>query len=169
MNTATSATTLAGCAIAIAILGLQLRKWWTGGRALKDLIPTVQGFITGALGTACAGGLAGWLAGCTRQVASGGGAKIITGTTGTEASAPIASGSIGTLTSEGGVIVFFVMLILVATYKAAPKDEKGKLLGALAAGFILCTTAGVAGMLTGLPDLANSLGTSAGNILAGTL
>ncbi|MGW1463857.1 hypothetical protein ACWCPT_05815 [Streptomyces sp. NPDC002308] len=169
MNTAQTGATLAGCALALAILGLQLRKWWVGGRAIKDLIPTVQGFITGALGTACAGGLAGWLAGCTRQVASGVGGKVITGTTGTDAGTPIASGAIGALTPEGGVVVFLVMVLLVATYKAAPKEEKGKLVGALASGFVLCATAGIAGMLSGLPDLANNLGTSAGNILAGAL
>lgn len=167
MITTQTGATLAACAIAIAILGLQLRKWWTGGRAWKDLLHTVQGFITGALGTACAGGLLGWLAGCTRQIANGGGGKAVTGVTGTGSSTPIATGSIGQLSEEGGAVVFLIAVILFATYKAVGKDEKGKLLGSMAAGFILCATAGVAGMLHGLPELVNGLGLSGKNILSG--
>ncbi|MER6103606.1 hypothetical protein ABT115_15110 [Streptomyces sp. NPDC001832] len=165
MTTTQTGATLAACAIAVAILGIQLRKWWTGGRAWKDLLHTVQGFVTGALGTACAGGILGWLAGCTRQVANGAGGKAVTGVTGTESSAPIATGSIGQLSEEGGAVVFLVAVILFVTYKAVGKDEKGKLLGAMAAGFILCATAGVAGALHGLPELVNSIGLSGRNIL----
>lgn len=167
MNTTTTGATLAGAAIALFILVIQLRKWWTGGRALKDLAPTIQGLITGALGTICAGGLLGWLAGCTRQAANGGGEKVVTGVTGTSSGAPLASGSLGQLTSEGGVVVFLLAGLLVLTYKASSKEDKGKLLGSLAAGFILCATAGVAGMLDGLPGLVNGLGLSARNMLEG--
>lgn len=169
MTTTQTSATLAGCAVAFAILFLNLRKWWTGGRALKDLIPTIQGFVTGALGTACAGGLAGWLAGCTRQAANTGGDKVISGTTGTGAGRAVASGSIGQLTAEGAVVVFLLFLALFASYKAASKEDKGRLIGTLIAGFILCATAGVAGALRGLPDLANSLGLSIGNALSGAL
>ncbi|MFE7754305.1 hypothetical protein [Streptomyces sp. NPDC057429] len=169
MNTTTTGVTLAGAAIALTILVIQLRKWWTGGRALKDLIPTIQGLLTGALGTVCAGGLLGWLAGCTRQAANGAGGKVVTGTTGTESGAPLASGTLGQLTPEGGVIVFLLAVVLVLSYKAANKEDKGRLLGALGAGFILCATAGVAGMLEGLPDLVNALGASGRNALEGQL
>ncbi|MEU0627721.1 hypothetical protein [Streptomyces sp. NPDC005989] len=169
MNTTQTTATFAGCAVAIGILYIQLRKWWTGGRALKDLLTTIQGFITGALGTMCVGGLAGWLAGCTRQAANTGGSKVITGVTGTSSGSPIASGSMGQLTEEGGIVVFLIFVILVITYKAAAKEDKGRLVGALAAGFILCGTAGVAGALNGLPDLVNALGLSGRNALGGVL
>ncbi|WP_326811650.1 hypothetical protein [Streptomyces scopuliridis] len=159
MNTA--GTTLAGAAIAVVILALNLRKWWTGGRALKDLIPTAQGLVTGAFGTVCAGGLAGWLSGCTRQITNFGGGKAVTGTTGTDSSSPIASGSLGALTPEGGVVVFVFFCVTVAAYKSFNKEEKGKLIGGIVAGSVLCVTAGIAGMLTGLPDVANQLGDSA--------
>lgn len=169
MNTTTTGATLAAVLIAVAIMAVYLRKWWVGGRTLKELIPMVQGFITGALATICFGGLAGWLAGCTRQTAGGAGGKVITGTTGTESGAPLAAGSMGQLTSEGGAVVFLLMVILVVSYKAASKDDKGRLLGFLAAGMILCVTAGVAGMLTGLPELVNSLGLSGRNMLEGNV
>ncbi|MFF2964249.1 hypothetical protein ACFVT1_36400 [Streptomyces sp. NPDC057963] len=169
MTTTQTGATLAGCTVAIAILFIHLRKWWTGGRALKDLIATIQGFITGALGTICVGGLAGWLAGCTRQAANTGGGKAITGVTGTSSGSSIASGSMGQLTEEGGVVVFLIFVVLVITYKAAPKEDKGRLVGAMVAGFILCGTAGVAGALNGLPDLVNSLGLSGKNALGGAL
>ncbi|MFF7879129.1 hypothetical protein ACFZDM_33450 [Streptomyces californicus] len=167
MTTTQTGATLAACAIAIAILGIQLRKWWVGGRAWKDLLPTIQGFVTGGLATICVGGLGGWLAGCTRQLANGGGSKAVTGVTGTDSSSPIAASSLGQLTEEGGVLVFLLAVLLFVTYKAASKDDKGKLLGAMAAGMILCVTAGVAGMLDGLPELVNGLGLSARNALEG--
>ncbi|MFD7066088.1 hypothetical protein ACFV97_02505 [Streptomyces sp. NPDC059913] len=169
MNTATTGASLAGAAIAVAILFIQLRKWWTGGRALKDLIPTIQGLLTGALGTLCAGGLLGWLAGCTRQGANTAGGKVITGVTGTDSGTPLATASMGQLTPEGGVVVFIVAVALVIAYKAASKEDKGKLLGALAAGFILCAIAGVAGALEGLPELVNGIGLSGRNALEGNL
>ncbi|MFJ1698172.1 hypothetical protein ACIOHC_24155 [Streptomyces sp. NPDC088252] len=169
MNTATTGVTLAGAAIAVTILFIQLRKWWTGGRALKDLLPTVQGLLTGALGTMCAGGLLGWLAGCTRQGVNSAGGKAITGVTGTDSGAPLAGASMGQLTPEGGVVVFIVAVALVLSYKAASKEDKGKLLGALAAGFILCAVAGVAGALEGLPELVNGIGLSGRNALEGNL
>ncbi|WP_420169022.1 hypothetical protein [Streptomyces violaceoruber] len=167
MTTTSTGASLAACAIAIAILGIQLRKWWVGGRAWKDLLPTIQGFVTGGLATICVGGLGGWLAGCTRQLANGGGSKAVTGVTGTDSSSPIAASSLGQLTEEGGVLVFLLAVLLFVTYKAASKDDKGKLLGAMAAGMILCVTAGVAGMLDGLPELVNSLGLSGRNMLEG--
>ncbi|MEU3976873.1 hypothetical protein [Streptomyces bacillaris] len=169
MTTTQTGATLAAVLIAVAIMAVYLRKWWVGGRTLKDLIPMIQGFLTGALATICFGGLAGWLAGCTRQAAGGVGGKVISGTTGTESGSPLATGSMGQLTPEGGAVVFLLMVILVVSYKAANKDDKGRLLGFLAAGMILCVTAGVAGMLTGLPDLVNGLGLSARNALEGNV
>ncbi|MFE9300546.1 hypothetical protein [Streptomyces sp. NPDC006856] len=169
MNTTQTGVSLAACAIAIAILGIQLRNWWVGGRAWKDLLPTIQGFVSGGLATICVGGLGGWLAGCVRQVANGGGSKAVTGVTGTESSTPIAASSMGQLTEEGGVVVFLLAVLLFVTYKAASKEDKGKLLGAMVAGMILCVTAGVVGMLDGLPDLVNGLGLSGKNILQGAV
>ncbi|MFJ7489729.1 hypothetical protein ACIQZB_00460 [Streptomyces sp. NPDC097727] len=169
MTTAQTGASLAGCAIAILILFANLRKWWTGGRALKDLLPTIQGFITGAFGTVCSGGLVGWLAGCTRQGANAGGSKAVSATTGTETGGEIPAASMGSLTEEGAVIVFLLFCALVLAYKAASKEDKGRMTGALVAGFILCATAGVAGALHGLPDLANSIGLSGRNALRGAL
>ncbi|AWL39684.1 MULTISPECIES: hypothetical protein [unclassified Streptomyces] len=166
MNTSTGAT-LAACLIAIAIMAIYLRKWWTGGRALKDLIPMLQGFLTGALATICVGGLAGWLAGCTRTATGGAGGTAITATTGTDAGDTLATASMGRLTPEGGAVTFLLFVILVVSYKAANKDDKGRLIGFLAAGMILCATAGVAGALDGLPGLINEAGAKGRNILEG--
>jgi hypothetical protein len=167
MTTTQTGATLAACAIAITIMAVYLWKWWKGGRTLKDLVPMVQGFTNGALATICIGGLAGWLAGCTRQAAGGVGGKAVSGTTGTESGAAIASGSLGQLTPEGGVVVFLLFVLLIVSYKAASKDDKGRLLSFFIAGAILCATAGVAGMLDSLPTLINGIGLSGRNALEG--
>ncbi|MFJ4852409.1 hypothetical protein [Streptomyces sp. NPDC088730] len=167
MTTTQTGATLAACAIAITIMAVYLWKWWKGGRAIKDLFAMVQGFINGALATICAGGLAGWLAGCTRQVAGGVGGKTVTGTTGADSGTAIASGSLGQLTPEGGVVVVVLFVLLIVSYKTASKDDKGRLIGFCIAGAILCVTAGVAGALDGLPALVNSLGLSGSNMLGG--
>ncbi|MCL7377459.1 hypothetical protein [Streptomyces sp. 35G-GA-8] len=160
-------TTLAGATIAVAILFLSMRKWWTGGRALKDLVPTVQGLITGAMSTVCVGGLAGWLSGCTRQAVNFGGGTAVSGTTGTVSSGPIATGSMGALSEEGGVVVFLLFVATIAAYKAFNKEEKGRLTGAIVAGSILCATAGVAGALDSLPGIANGLGAAGVSLFEG--
>ncbi len=167
MTTTQTGATLAACAIAITIMVIYLRKWWVGGRALKDLFPMVQGFANGGLATICFGGLAGWLAGCTRQAAGGLGGHAVSGTTGTAAGSSIKGGSLGQLTPEGGVVVFLLFVLLVVSYKAANKDDKGRLIGFFVAGAILCVTAGVAGALDGLPGLINALGLSGRNALGG--
>lgn len=167
MTTTQTGSSLAACAIAITIMAVYLRKWWVGGRALKDLFPMIQGFVSGGLATICLGGLAGWLAGCTRQAVGGVGGKAVTGTTGTNSADAITSGSLGNLTEEGGVVVFLLFVLLIVTYKAASKDDKGRLLGFFTAGAILCVTAGIAGMLDGLPGLINGLGLSGRNALEG--
>lgn len=164
-TTQTVGASLAGCAAAIAVLFVTLRGWWTGGRAAKDLIIPVQGFLTGGLATVCVGGLGGWLAGCTRQGVSGAAGTAISATTGTEAGAPIATASLGQLTEEGGIVVVLIFLACLLSYKAAPKGDKGTLLGCLAAGMILCVTAGVAGALDGLPGLVNEAGAAGRNLL----
>lgn len=169
MTTTQTGATLAACLIAITIMAVYLRKWWVGGRTLKDLIPMVQGFVSGGLATICVGGLAGWLAGCTRQAAGGAGGKVVSSTTGTDSGATLASASLGQLSPEGGCVVFLLFVILIVSYKAANKDDKGRLLGFCAAGMILCVTAGVSGMLNSLPDLINGLGLSGRNALEGNV
>ncbi|MFD8687827.1 hypothetical protein [Streptomyces sp. NPDC059651] len=165
MNTATTGVSLAASAAAAVILVIQLRKWWRGGRAFKDLVHTVQGFLMGGIASVCVGGLGGWLAGCTRQIANGGSSKIVTGVTGAPSSSSVTTGSLGQLSEEGGVVVCILFVLVIVGYMSASKEEKGRLLAAMAAGMILCVTAGVAGMLDGLPDLLNALGLSGSNIL----
>ncbi|WP_097921758.1 hypothetical protein [Streptomyces sp. wa1063] len=167
MTTATTGASLAACAIAITFMAIYLRKWWIGGRALKDLAPMIQGFVCGGLATICFGGLAGWLAGCARQAVGSIGGKAVTGTTGTPSGDTLTAGSLGRLSEEGGVVVFFLFVLLVVIYKAAPKDDKARLISFFVAGAVLCVTAGVAGMLDGLPGLINSLGLSGRNMLDG--
>ncbi|MGW1182979.1 hypothetical protein ACWD7Y_05235 [Streptomyces drozdowiczii] len=167
--TTTTGASLAACLVAITVMAVYLRKWWTGGRAVKDLLAMAQGFINGGLATICLGGLGGWLAGCTRQAADGVGGKAISGTTGTSAETPLAASSLGQLTPEGACVTFLLFVILVVSYKAANKDDKGRLLAFLFGGMVLCVTAGVATRLTGLPELINALGASGRNALEGNV
>lgn len=157
MNTATSLN-LSGLALALVVLLANLRRWWKSNRDPKDLAHFGQGFTLGALGTACAGGLLGWLAGCAPGIANTGGQKGVSGLTGASPSSPLARGSIGSLSEEGAVVVAVFTLIVVWSWRAAKKDDKKRLGGGLFCGFTLCATAGVAGLLTWLPDFANTIG-----------
>jgi hypothetical protein len=169
MKITLTGATLAACVFAIAFMVIYLRKWWVGGRAMKDLVSMIQGFVNGALATVCFGGLGGWIAGCARQTAGGVGGKVISGTTGTDAGTPMATASLGQLTPEGGTVVFLLFVVLFFSYKAASKEDKGRLLAFAFAGMVLCVTAGVAGMLDGLPELVNGLGLSGRNALEGNV
>lgn len=166
MNTTqTVGASLAGCAAALGVLFITLRGWWTGGRAMKDLVIPTQAFLTGGLATICVGGLGGWISGCARQGIGGAAGTAISATTGTEAGSPIATASLGQLTPEGGIVVCLLFVAMLLTYKAASKGDKAQLLGCLAAGMILCVTAGVAGALDGLPGLINEAGAAGRGML----
>ncbi|MFF5285207.1 hypothetical protein [Streptomyces sp. NPDC013171] len=157
MNTATGLS-LSGLALAVLVLAANLRRWWKGNRDPKDLAHFGQGFALGALATACAGGLLGWLAGCAPGIANSGGQKGVSGLTGASPSSPIARGSIGSLTEEGAVVVAIFAVAVVWSWRTAKKDEKKRLGGGLFCGSTLCATAGIAGMLTWLPELVNTIG-----------
>lgn len=153
----TTQMTLAGVAISLAILALNLRTWWRGGRQLKDLWPFAQTFLLGGIATICAGGILGWLAGCTAQGINTAGEKVVPGTTGTGSGA-IAYGSLGDLSPEGGVVVFLLTVLTVAGWKAAGKQEQRRAIGGAICGATLCLTAGVAGLMDWLPDAINAVG-----------
>lgn len=162
----TDQLTLAGAAISIGVLFLNLRPWWTGGRNPKDLLPFGSAFVLGALATVCAGGLLGWLAGCSAVGANTAGNKAVPGATGTSDVA-LARGSLGALTQEGGVIVFLLALAVAAAWKVAGKKDKRRMAGGGFCGMTLCLTAGIAGTLDWLPGVANSLGTGLRSALEG--
>ncbi|MEU5608436.1 hypothetical protein AB0H03_06710 [Streptomyces sparsogenes] len=149
--------TFAGAAISLAVLYLNLRPWWKGGRNPKDLLPFGGAALLGALSTVCTGGLLGWLAGCSAQGANTAGEKAVPGTTGTQGAA-LARGTLDQLTPEGGVVVFLLTIAVGAMWKAAGKQDRRRMAGGAFCGATLCLTAGVAGALSGLPDAANNLG-----------
>jgi hypothetical protein len=161
-----SGITLAGLGLSLAILYLNWRKWWKGGRKVGDLIPFSSGFLLGALGTVCTGGLLGWLSGCTRQAVNTAGGKVVPGATGTSDGA-IEQGSLGQLSPEGGVVVFVLAVGVAAAYKAAGKDEKKRMTGGLICGFTLCVTAGIAGILNDLPTAINAVGVAGRGLFEG--
>jgi hypothetical protein len=154
----TTGLSLTGLALALVIAYANFRRWWKGTRDIKDLAHFGQGFTLGALATACAGGVLGWLASCAPGVANSAGQKGVSGITGSSSSSPLARGSIGSLTEEGAVIVALFTVAVILSWKAAKKDEKKRLGGGLFCGATLCITAGIAGLLTWLPDLVNTFG-----------
>lgn len=164
----TTQMTLAGIAISLAILALNLRTWWKGGRQLKDLWPFTQTFLLGGISTICAGGILGWLAGCTAQGVNTAGEKVVPGTTGT-GSAVIAYGSLGQLSPEGGAVVFLMTVLVIAGWKTAGKTEQKRMAGGAVCGATLCLTAGVAGLMDWLPDAINAIGARGRDLLEGAV
>jgi hypothetical protein len=158
--------TLAGSAISLAVLYANVRSWKKAGWDPKAIGPFASYFTLGALSTVCTGGLLGALAGCTVQASNGVGSRAVPGATGTP-SATIAAGSMGQLNPEGGLVVFLLAVALVLAWKAASKIEKKRMAGGGFCGATLCATAGVAGLLNGLPDIANGIGTAAAAALGG--
>ncbi|WP_263165424.1 hypothetical protein [Streptomyces sp. SCSIO ZS0520] len=150
--------TLAGLALALAILLLNLRTWWKSpGRDPKTLIPFGGGFTMGALALAC-GGLLGWGAYMAVSGANRGGDKGVSGTTGQNAGDSLNGSSVGALTPEGAVVVFLLFVLAVVTLRAAGKQDKRRMLGGAFCGATLPATAGIAGALAWLVPLVNQIG-----------
>lgn len=158
--------TLAGAAVSLAVLYANLRTWKKSGWEPKQIGPFAMYFTLGALATVCTGGILGFLAGCSVQASNGTGGRVVPGATGT-GDRGIATGSMGQLTAEGGAVVFVLTVALVLAWKAAGKDVKKRMAGGAFCGATLCTTAGVAGLLNGLPEVANGIGVAAVAALEG--
>lgn len=148
---------IGGLGISLVVLYANLRTWWKAGKDPKTLGPFGAGFALGALSTICAGGILGFLAGCTVQGANGTGNRAVPGATGTQ-STPLARGSLGQLTPEGGLVVFLLAAGVFLAWKVSGKDVKKRMAGGLMCGACLCATAGVASLLNGLPQAANGIG-----------
>ncbi|MGW2267084.1 hypothetical protein [Streptomyces koyangensis] len=154
----TTGITLAGLALSLAIFWANFRPWWKGSREAKQLLPFGQGFILGAVSTVCAGGLLGWLAGCAATAANQGGDKATLGVTGSGAAQPLARGTLGDLTPEGAVLVLLLTVGVILAWRAAGKAERKRVAGGAFVGATLCLTAGVASLLSWLPDTLNQGG-----------
>lgn len=157
---------LAGGLVCAAILYTQLRRWWTGNRELTLLLHFGQGSLMGALAALCAGGLLGFLAGCTRQGVSAGADKAVSGLTGTGTGTPVRATTLaGQLTPEGGAVVVLITFVTFLAYKAAGKDDKKRLIGGLIFGSCAIAAAGIAGALAALPGLVNDVGAAGRSVI----
>ncbi|MFI9200174.1 hypothetical protein [Streptomyces sp. NPDC053048] len=150
--------TLAGAGIDLSILYLNLKPWWKGGRNPKDLAPFGGYFLLGSVSTMCAGGVLGWLASCSAAGVNRVGDTVVHGTTGAAPGGAIAHGSLGALTSEGGVVVLLATVAAGAAWRLSGKADRRRMVGGAVCGTSLTFTAGVAGALYWLPGAVNGLG-----------
>ncbi|MEV4440337.1 hypothetical protein AB0K09_15200 [Streptomyces sp. NPDC049577] len=158
---------LAGATVSLGVVYLNLRPWWKGGRAPKDLLPFGGYFLLGSVSTMCTGGVLGWLAGCSAAGVNHAGRQAVHGATGSAPSGALTHGSLGPLTPEGAVIVFLATVAAGLAWKAAGKLDRRRMVGGAVCGSTLTMTAGVAGALFWLPDAVNSLGLSLRTVLEG--
>jgi hypothetical protein len=150
---------LGGVAIALAILWLNLRPWWKGGRDPKALLPYASGAGLGSLATICIGGALGWGAAGIAGVLTSGGNTGVEKVTGTSGAAPMPIGRMGTLTQEGGVVVCLLLVGVVALYKSSGKLDKRRIVGGFVSFAVLGFLPGMAALLGWWPDLVNNIGT----------
>ncbi|MFG3311856.1 hypothetical protein G6W47_04785 [Streptomyces sp. CAI-21] len=162
----TTGITLAGLAVGLLVAWANFRPWWKGGRAPKDLLPFTEGFVLGAMSTVCAG-LLGWAASGLAGGATTGGDKVTVGLTGADGGTPIPRGSMGTLTSEGAVMVVLLTAGVALAWKVAPKQDKRRIFGGVFVGVVLCATAGIASALDWLPETFNIAGDYVRNAVSG--
>ena len=151
--------TFAGVALVLVILWANLRPWWKGDRNPAKLKSFGLGSLLGSVSTMCAGGILGWLAGCSARAANTGGGKGVQAATGQTSEAAVTHGDLGQLTPEGAVIVFLLTCATIFAFRAAGKDERKRMVGGVFCGVCLCLTAGVASALNWLPALINQSGT----------
>lgn len=155
MNVALS---LGGVAIALAILWLNLRPWWKGGRDPKALLPYASGAGLGSLATICVGGALGWGAAGIAGLATSGGNTGVSKVTGTSGAAAMPTGRMGVLTPEGGVVVCLLLVGVILLHKKSGKQDKRRIVGGFVSFAVLGFLPGVAVLLNWWPDLVNTIG-----------
>ncbi|MGW1071547.1 hypothetical protein [Streptomyces sp. NPDC002537] len=158
--------TYTGAAISLAIGYLNLRPWWKSGRDPKQLLPFAGMFLLGSVSTMCAGGILGWLSGCSATGLNKAGEKAVSSATGSSPGA-LAHGSLGALDQNGAVVVFLATVAAGAAWKAAGKLDKRRMASGAVCGSSLTLTAGVAGALAWLPGVVNAAGLSLRTALEG--
>jgi len=152
------ALSLGGVAIALAILWLNLRPWWKGGRDPKALLPYASGAGLGSLATICVGGALGWGAAGIAGILTAGGNTGVSKVTGTSGAAPMPTGRMGVLTPEGGVVVCLLLVGVVLLHKTSGKQDKRRIIGGFISFAVLGFLPGVASLLGWWPNLINDLG-----------
>lgn len=182
---ATTSITTAGFALAVALLGVELWRWYKGGkgggddhhgghggsaRDPKALIPLALGIVCGILAVACPSGLLGKGAGVLRWGGNGVGGTIMQTLTG-QGGAPLGEAAAPTLDGYGAVVVTALFIALWLLRKQIPKLPKGKWKKGLFIGVMLCVSTGTAAVVAqsvvgGANNLGHQLLTS---ITTGTL
>lgn len=152
-----TALSLAGVAIAVIVLIANLRPWWKSGHNPKDLAPFGWGALLGVLATLCVGGLLGWSAAKTADMASGLGNTVVSKTVGTSAQ-PVAHGSAGHLTPAGGVVVVIILATVIFVLRSSGKADKRRITGGAFCGAVLGYLPGIAAGLVFVPEAVNSIG-----------
>jgi hypothetical protein len=152
------ALSLGGVALALAILWLNLRPWWKGGRDPKALLPYASGAGLGSLATICVGGALGWGAAGIAGILTAGGNTGVSKVTGTSGATRMPTGRMGVLTSEGGVVVCLLLVGVVLLHKTSGKQDKRRILGGFISFAVLGFLPGVASLLGWWPNLVNNIG-----------
>ncbi|MFI8853664.1 hypothetical protein ACIGW3_26210 [Streptomyces sp. NPDC053499] len=152
------AVNLGGVAIALAILWLNLRPWWKGGRDPKALLPYASGAGLGSLATICVGGALGWGAAGIAGLGSSLGSKGVSTTTGTSGASTLPTGRMGTLTPEGAVMTCLILVGVIVLHRASGKQDRRRIVGGFVTFAILGFLPGVAALLSWWPDSVNWAG-----------
>lgn len=149
------AINLGSAAIALAIVYLNLRPWWKGGRDPKALLPYSAGAGLGSLATICVGGVLGWIAVRIAGLSASAGDKGVGTATGVSGSNSLPVGRMGTLTPEGAVITVLILVAVGALYKTSGKQDKRRIIGGFFSFAILAFLPGVAALLRWWPETVN--------------
>jgi len=160
--------TLAGSALSAGVLVINIRTWWGGKRELKALIPFGCGVLSGAPWTLCAGGLLGWVAEKIVGAHNAVGGWVLDKVTG-HSDGALNIGSMGTLTAAGACTVVASLMVFVVVWKGSGKTDRKRILGGLSVGTTLTVTAGFAQLMQWIPDLYNTVGSGAQDMLNGAL
>ncbi|MFJ3097369.1 hypothetical protein [Streptomyces hydrogenans] len=162
----TTALSLAGVALAAAVVWANIRPWWKSGRDPKALAPYLSTFLLGLLATMCVGGLLGWGASGIAGLFTTGGNAAVDAAAGTQGTA-FSGARMGALTPEGGTIVTLYAIGIGLAWKAAGKAEKRRMLGGLLTGAALGFLPGVVLLLDWLPGSVNGVGAYASALVQG--
>jgi len=148
MNTAR--LTLAGLALALAVLYANLRPWWKSTRDIKQLADLGKGLGMGALAAICPGGILGWPPHTPPRWPTAAARRRPTASP-APAHRGIAHQGMGTLSTAGAVLVFLAAIATYLAWKDAGKRAKWRLVGGMFIAMTMCLTAGVAGPSPGSP------------------
>ncbi|MFF9569925.1 hypothetical protein [Streptomyces sp. NPDC014685] len=146
MSVTSTQLSLGGFALAAAVLGITLARWWRTGREAPSAAAIIGGLLIGLLSALCSGGLLGWAARRTVTTLTN---PLGNAVAGTGSSRLLPETAPSGMSPGGAVATTLLLAVLVLAFRCCDNQLRRQ----IAAGALVGSAAGLTAAVSGLAAL----------------